>query len=42
MKWFTINKSVYIPLSENKEKQAEIDKRVDKLILQIKLVLVET
>jgi len=42
LKWFTINKSVYIPLSENKEKRAEIDKRVDKLILQIKLVLVET
>ena len=24
MKWFTINKSVYTPLSENKEKRAEI------------------
>ena len=24
MKWFTISKSVYIPLSENKEKRAEI------------------
>jgi len=24
LKWFTINKSVYTPLSENKEKRAEI------------------
>ena len=24
LKWFTINKRVYIPLSENKEKRAEI------------------